>query len=85
MWAVPSAALLNVSIHSNGTVMRLTDNPILEHLDPAIPYPVALDDKCALRGGPDSEDVPIMMKDIQEAYPVRTMEEITEQALQVTS
>ena len=82
MWAVPKEELLNVSRHSGGNKVRLTTNPILEDLDPDIPYPATLGNYSTGVFMPDGDDIPIMMSDIREANPTETYEEITARVLE---
>ena len=82
MWAVPKEELLNFSRNSGGTKVRLTTNPILEDLDPDIPYPAKLGNWSTGVVMPDEDDIPIMMSDIREAIPSETYEEITARVLE---
>jgi len=82
MWGVPRDEILNVSRHSGGNQMRLSTNPILEDLDPDIPYPARLGNYSTGVFMPDEDDLPIMMSDVGEVNPYETYEEITARVLE---
>jgi hypothetical protein len=66
-------------------MLQVTTNPILELLDPLLPYPALLANKSTDVDVPDSDDIPLMMSDFEQVCPLRTSQEISQQARQTAA
>ena len=66
-------------------MLQITTNPILELLDPLLPYPALLANESTDVDVPDSDDIHLMMSDFEQVCPLRTSQEISQQARQTAA